>query len=218
MATIFQLPCAAPVFAGESLPGAKLYFFQAGTTTPITTYTTSALSVARDHPVVADSDGVFGEIWINEAVNSTYRVQLKTSADVLKYDKDNQTTGIGNDFGSYTGTFTGCTTSNTVVVRYARVGKLVTLNVDGDVATSNATSFTITGAPASIRPSFDVVGYQTVYAFTNNGTVETGETGVRMNTSGVLVFARSNSTTGFTNSGNKGPNDFTYTYLMAETV
>ena len=93
MATLFQLPKTAPLFAGESLSGAKLYFFQSGTLTPITTYTTAALSVAHNHPVVADSDGVFAPIFFNEAVNATYRMQLKTSADVLKYDVDSLQTG-----------------------------------------------------------------------------------------------------------------------------
>lgn len=89
MATLFQLPRTAPLYAGSSLPSARLYFFQPGTLTPITTYTTAALSVAHTHPVVADGEGVFPAIFLNEGVNATYRMQLKTSADVLKYDVDN---------------------------------------------------------------------------------------------------------------------------------
>ena len=88
MATLFQLPKTAPVFGGESLSGCKLYFFQSGTLTPIVTYTTAALSVAHSHPVVADGDGVFPAIFLDEGTNATYRMQLKTSADVLKYDVD----------------------------------------------------------------------------------------------------------------------------------
>ena len=214
MATIFQLPCAAPVFAGSSLAGAKLYFFQAGTTTPITTYTTAALSVAQDHPVVADSDGVFAAIYLNQESNATYRLQLKTSADVLKYDIDNIATDPIVTSGSYTGTFTGCTTTPAVTIRYAICGKIVSLHVTGDVATSNTTAFTITGAPAIIRPTTENVAYQTVYAFTNNGTVEYGTVGVKMLAAGTLAFARNNSTTGFTNSGSKGPNHFMFTYNL----
>lgn len=89
MATLFQLPRTAPLYAGSSLASSKLYFFQSGTLTPITTYTTSALSVAHTHPVVADGEGVFPAIFLNPTVNATYRVQLKTLADVLKYDEDN---------------------------------------------------------------------------------------------------------------------------------
>ena len=89
MASLFQLPKAVPVSAGNSYPSCKAYFYQAGTTTNITTYTTAALSVAHANPVVADANGVFAAIYINEAVNSTYRLQIKTSADVLVYDEDN---------------------------------------------------------------------------------------------------------------------------------
>lgn len=255
MSTLFQLPKTAPLFAGESLSGAKLYFYQAGTTTPITTYTTAALTVAHNHPVVADGDGVFPAIFINESVNATYRVQLYTSADVLKYDIDNLEARYLNPFlnsielghasdttitrasagviavegvnllsantgmpigvtGSYTGTFTGCTTADTVAIRYAIAGSIVSLHVIGSIATSNATSFTITGAPAALRPATAQLGYSTVYAFTNNGTVEYGTVGVRMSTAGTLEFARNNSSTGFTNSGNKGPTDFLLTYNL----
>lgn len=89
MATPFQLPKASPVSAGASYASCKAYFYQAGTTTPISTYTTAALSVAHANPVVADANGVFAAIYVNEAVNATYRLQLKTSADVLIYDEDN---------------------------------------------------------------------------------------------------------------------------------
>lgn len=255
MATLFQLPKASPVFGGDSLAGCKLYFFQSGTLTPIVTYTTAALSVAHSHPVVADGDGVFPAIFMDEATNETYRVQLKDSTDVLQYDVDNLrnfarnpnfttielghasdttisrasagtiavegvnvlTTATGMPIGvtgSYNGTFTGCTTTDAVAIRYAISGSVVSLHVVGGIATSNATSFTITGAPAAIRPATAQLGYSTVYAFTNNGSVEYGTVGVRMTTAGTLEFARNNSTTGFTNSGNKGPTDFLLTYNL----
>lgn len=92
MATLFQLPKAVPISAGEGYAGAKCHFYQAGTTTNITTYTTAALSVAHANPVVADANGVFAPIFINEGANSTYKIRLVTSADVLIYETDNLTT------------------------------------------------------------------------------------------------------------------------------
>jgi hypothetical protein len=88
MATLFQPPTNAPVIAGESQPLAKRYFYQAGTTTPITVYTTSDLDVAHESPVQADSDGVFAPIYLNEASVTTYRTQLTTADDVLLEDYD----------------------------------------------------------------------------------------------------------------------------------
>lgn len=43
--------------AGNPLPGAKLYFYESGTTTPITTYSDSAQTVANPNPVVSAADG-----------------------------------------------------------------------------------------------------------------------------------------------------------------
>lgn len=89
MATLFQLPKAVPVSAGSSYASCKCHFYQAGTTTNITTYTTAALSVANANPVVADSNGVFAPIFIDEGTNATYKMRLVTSADALIYEVDN---------------------------------------------------------------------------------------------------------------------------------
>lgn len=307
MATLFQLPKTAPLFAGESLSGAKLYFFQSGTLTPIVTYTTAALSVAHAHPVVADGDGVFPAIFFNEETNATYRMQLKTSADVLEYDVDSIPTNpslndllvyvtaggtadaitlsptlpitayaagqgfrfvasgantgpvtvavsglttkaitkngstalvagdipsgalvtisydgtqfqmvnaIGTDFGTYTGTLTGCTTSPTVTVKYAIVGKTVTLHVPGVSATSNATACTLSGAPSSIRPASASSGRGVISEFYNNTALEYGAISCEMAITGALEFRRAGSLSGFTNSGTKGPSDFMFTYIL----
>jgi parallel beta-helix repeat protein len=88
LATLFHPPTTAPVIAGESQPLAKRYFYQAGTTTPITVYTTSDLDVAHSSPVQADSDGVFAPVYFNEAVVTSYRTQLTTADDELIDDYD----------------------------------------------------------------------------------------------------------------------------------
>ena len=48
----------------ELLIGAKLYWFVAQTSTPATTYTTSALSIANPNPVPTDATGRFRPIWL----------------------------------------------------------------------------------------------------------------------------------------------------------
>ena len=63
---------------GNPLAGAEIYTYQTGTTTPLTTYTTSALSVANANPIVADSAGRFGPIYTNGAV--AVKVVIKTAA------------------------------------------------------------------------------------------------------------------------------------------
>lgn len=71
--------------SGDPLPGAKLEFFITGTSTPQNTYSDNALSVANANPVVADSAGRFGEIFLLDA---DYKATLSTSADVLVWTRD----------------------------------------------------------------------------------------------------------------------------------
>lgn len=62
--------------------GAKLFFFEFGTsTTPKTTFSDFALTSANTDPVVADSDGLFPDIFTDTKGDVT----LKTSADVVVY-------------------------------------------------------------------------------------------------------------------------------------
>lgn len=64
--------------AGLPLAGAKLFTYENGTTTPLATYSDNALSTPNTNPVVADSSGLFGEIFLADDV---YTLVLKDSSD-----------------------------------------------------------------------------------------------------------------------------------------
>ncbi len=87
MSALFTLPSQIPLNAGEILPGAKLYFFQTGTTTPQATYQNDARTISHAHPVVADANGVFAPIYLDPTLPS-YRVRLTTSTDVQLFQYD----------------------------------------------------------------------------------------------------------------------------------
>lgn len=73
----FPVPFLHPVNgSGTPYPGALLYFYTAGTTTPLDTYSDLNLSVPNANPVVADANGLFGQIFLG---SGTYDVVLKTS-------------------------------------------------------------------------------------------------------------------------------------------
>jgi hypothetical protein len=66
---------------GTPLVGGLLYTYTAGTTTPATTYTTSAGTIANTNPIVLDSGGRTPyEIWVNTGV--LYKFVLKNSDGV----------------------------------------------------------------------------------------------------------------------------------------
>lgn len=65
---------------GNPLPGAKVYTYETGTTTPLVTYTTSALSVANTNPIIADAAGRYGPIYTDGA--TAVKIVITTAADV----------------------------------------------------------------------------------------------------------------------------------------
>lgn len=87
MAIVFRLPAAQVVDAnGNPLSGAKLYFYERGTTTPKNVFSDEGLTTPVSQPAVANSAGQWAQIYMSA---DRYRVQLYTSADVLVADYDN---------------------------------------------------------------------------------------------------------------------------------
>lgn len=70
-----------------ALAGGKLYFYESGTTTPQDTYSNAALTTPNANPVILDSAGRAPNIFAS--YEDTFRVVLKTSADVTIWTKDN---------------------------------------------------------------------------------------------------------------------------------
>lgn len=71
---------------GEVLPGAQLYSYAAGTSTPQSTYSDSALTTPNTNPVVADAGGLFGPIFLSA---TGYKFRLDDEDDVTIWTQDN---------------------------------------------------------------------------------------------------------------------------------
>ena len=80
---------------GDPLAGGKIYTYLAGTTTPATTYTTSAGNIQHSNPIVLDGAGRVpsGEIWLTNGI--TYKFVVDDSANNLIGTYDN-IKGIGD--------------------------------------------------------------------------------------------------------------------------
>ena len=75
---------------GNVLSGGKIYTYQAGTTTPLATYTTNSESAFHTNPIILDSAGRVpsgGEIWLQLGIG--YKFVLRTSTEVLIATYDN---------------------------------------------------------------------------------------------------------------------------------
>lgn len=94
---------------GNPLAGGKLWSYQAGTTTPQTTYTDVAGVVAHANPIILDSAGrvATGEIWLTAGDN--YKFVLMTSANSTLATWDNITgiNGTGITSNASNVSFTG---------------------------------------------------------------------------------------------------------------
>jgi hypothetical protein len=90
---------------GTVLAGGKIYTYAAGTSTPKTTYTTSAGNIAHANPIVLDSSGRVpgGEIWL---LANAYKFSVFTSANVLigTYDNINGIGATEFQIDNFTGT------------------------------------------------------------------------------------------------------------------
>ena len=71
---------------GDPLAGGLLYAYEAGTTTPLDTFTTRAGSVANANPVVLDANGE-ADVWLTPGL--LYKFVLKSSAGVTQWTVDN---------------------------------------------------------------------------------------------------------------------------------
>jgi hypothetical protein len=113
------------------------------------------------------------------------------------------------EFGSFTATATGLTTTVTGSIKYQRAGKMVTLSIPEISGTSNSVDFTLTGMPTVLRPAFP---QRTLCAVTDNGTQSLGLADIATN--GTIVLYQNISAGVFTSSGTKAVRQGTITYLL----
>jgi hypothetical protein len=97
-AKLFFLPYQVATVGNIAQPGAKLYFYQTATTTRLNTYTTSALTTAHPHPVVANGAGRFPDVYLDST--KTYRLIIKTKTGTTLEDIDPYIPGTAPDASS----------------------------------------------------------------------------------------------------------------------
>ncbi len=81
--TSFQQVCDAN---GDPMSGAKVYVYDVGTTTLKSVWSDTALSAAAANPIVCDSAGRHDMRYI---ATGSYKIVVKTSADITVYTRDN---------------------------------------------------------------------------------------------------------------------------------
>ena len=82
---------------GNPLSGGKLWSYQAGTTTPQTTYTTASGNVAHTNPIILDSAGrvATGQIWLTAGSNYKFTLMTSVNATLATWDNITGINGTG---------------------------------------------------------------------------------------------------------------------------
>lgn len=87
-AMLFTLPKQRLFDANANpLNGGKIYIYDTGTTTPKTTYTDRARTIAHTHPIVADADGYVAPVY---PPDGTYKISVADADDVVQWTADDQ--------------------------------------------------------------------------------------------------------------------------------
>jgi len=107
--------------AGAVGVGYKYFFYQTGTTTPVTTYQNAGLTVANTNPVLSDANGRFPEIWYSDLSQLKLIVKDSSNNTIETVDPVGETDAAVslNDFDvrptSYWGLTAGTSTAYTLV-------------------------------------------------------------------------------------------------------
>lgn len=138
---------------GEILPGAKLYWYQAGTSTPLATYSDQDLTIPNTNPVLASADGRFPSIWLQAA---EYKLVLKSFDDITLTTREPiDATSVlsdiegdgGGDLVGYkrVGDNTQGTTQSRVNQRYAHLFDYIPAAVDLNQILNNTSTIDLAG-------------------------------------------------------------------------
>ena len=114
---------------GVILTGGKIFTYEAGTTTPLATYTSSTGNTAHTNPIILDAAGRVpgGEIW---NALQLYKFVLKTRTDVKLATYDN----VGSSFNA-----------TAIIANFTGNGSTVAFTLASAPAGENATNVYING-------------------------------------------------------------------------
>ena len=147
MASSFKSPILQAIDQnGDPVPGAKLFVFASGTTTPVAVFSDEALTVALPNPIIANARGYFSSaggivqniFWDGQPL----RLRLTDAQDSVIWEIDNYSAETGAALTSANNTFTGDNTFRDELLVQRRPGLLVEANlnitVPGDFPNWNA--------------------------------------------------------------------------------
>jgi hypothetical protein len=136
---------------GDPISGAKVYVYNVGTTTLRSIYSNTGLSTAAANPIVCDSAGRHD---MRYTATGSYKIVVKTSADVTVYTRDNIDGSIpvgGSGILAITNGGTGASTAPAALANLGGVTSTEFADLSADVAA-------LVGASASTEKTHIATG------------------------------------------------------------
>lgn len=162
--------------SGVPYPGAKLICYAANTTTPQDTYTTAALAVPNDNPVVADGNGRFPPIFLGDGL--TYDLILTDANDAVIWTAEDVAAPSSTSATTTTAGVVELATNAEALVgtdasRVPPVSAVVQMILQGySYAAAGGTANALTGTPA-ITPVALANGMEVIIRATATNTLAT---------------------------------------------
>jgi hypothetical protein len=164
MANRFAVPVTQLVNDSASgiASGWKLNFYTTGTSTRKDTFSDNALTTANANPVVADSSGRFGDIFLG---SGDYKVVLTDDNDVVKWTADPVTGSIGTsgDVDAKTAAYTITTGDATKTIAVDATSGALTVTLPTAASATNSFEVTIKKTDSSANAvTIDGSGAETI--------------------------------------------------------
>jgi len=190
MAVRLGLPAYSTIDTnGDPVSGALLHTYAIGTSTPLPTYTTDALTIANQNPVVADSAGRFPDIFLSD---NDYKFVLQ--------DANGVTIVVWDSLGNESGTTTVPTPGDGVESNFYEIGI-----VEGDV-TEAANNWTTLNSYLADGATFRIPAGN--WYFTKWDVSESGVFFIGSSERATQIIFTTTADHAFTNSGDDGAGDF----------
>lgn len=164
MAALFQIPRGTLLDAGGIIiPGGTVSFYNAGTTTPQTVYSNSALSTPLSQPIAADSAGRLPAIYMT---SGSFKVVVSDASANVIYTQDNCDTGLAASTGAILASIPSFFTATTTAAARTAIGAAAASDVTTNTSNISAIQAQITGVGGTLGA---LAGKATL-AYTDLGT------------------------------------------------
>jgi hypothetical protein len=222
---------------GLPLSGGKIYTYQAGSSTPLATYTTVNGTIANSNPITLGTDGrTPSEIWLTYGYNYKFILQDSVGSTIATYDNlygilgtipassSTLPTGMillwSGSIGSIPSGYLLCDGTNSTPDLRDRfvigAGSSYSVNQTGGTADAIVVSHTHTATAVDAGHTHNYAGWNTYY---DSGTSPGGNAVARNNltqttASGTANISVTNATAGTSGTGQNIPPYFALCYIM----